>query len=658
MRDDEIKNSKKKKKRKLIIGIIIAIIFVLVIFGIRVFAYVNEHDFSRNITINLNGGSADMEYYSCVDKDGCGHNGGDWFSGLGIGDTFKDNVDIDHTISGFADCESPREGTFFQHCDFVGVTPYVRISTTSQTYYNFTGWSTDTYSFESDGYFYFKVGCYANGSGDINITANWSPWQHTVIYDANGGSGAPGNQTKTYGVAMNVSSTQPFRLGYTFGGWSCSLGGTFNASDNYTHDQNDGTVTMKAIWNACEHTITYDANGGSGAPADQIKKYGEHLFLRKEKPTRIGYSFLGWSCSIGGTYKPGDEYTHDQNGGKVIMKAIWSDNIAPLISELKAEPNTWSSGNGTISVTALDQGSGINKIELKRKSLVTNVTATVKTWYHFGTKQEVKDTYTEVNEGVYVYTVIVTDVAGNSSQKTSSVIYLDHSNPNLSLKNTVESEWTNIAPVIEFSASDYLSGTAYSGSGLASIDIEDDNGKVVESGTETAKYTVTTDYEGIHSWYITATDNVGHTSSKSVTTKYDCTKPGIDGTEITYVRSDGVTVSGYCQDNMIEQYIDDEASRSVNSPNVTSGIRSVILYRVTGASRTVIYSDSTKVIFNTSNTHSCFDMYYEISADEKQASYYEIIVMDFAGNRTTKRLTSQYSLLSWFHSSIDRSSYE
>lgn len=56
-------------------------------------------------------------------------------------------------------------------------------------------------------------------------------------------------------------------------------------------------------------------------------------------------------------------------------------------------------------------------------------------------------------------------------------------------------------------------------------------------------------------------------------------------------------------------------------------------------------------------THSFFDMYYEITADEKRVDYYEIIVTDFAGNRTKKKLTSQYSLLTWFHTSIDRSSY-
>lgn len=48
---------------------------------------------------------------------------------------------------------------------------------------------------------------------------------------------------------------------------------------------------------------------------------------------------------------------------------------------------------------------------------------------------------------------------------------------------------------------------------------------------------------------------------------------------------------------------------------------------------------------------------HEITADEKRVDYYEIFVTDFAGNRTKKKLTSQYSLLTWFHTSIDRSSY-
>lgn len=93
---------------------------------------------------------------------------------------------------------------------------------------------------------------------------------------------------------------------------------------------------------------------------------------------------------------------------------------------------------------------------------------------------------------------------------------------------------------------------------------------------------------------------------------YDCTKPGIDGTEITFVRPDGVTVSGYCQDNIINQHMDDEIRRSPNGANASSGLKSVIMYRVAGGNKEVIYRDRTKSIWNVSDTHSWFDMYYEI----------------------------------------------
>ena len=142
-----------------------------------------------------------------------------------------------------------------------------------------------------------------------------------------------------------------------------------------------------------------------------------------------------------------------------------------------------------------------------------------------------------------------------------------------------------------------------------------------------------------------------------MTTKYDITKPGIDGTEVTEVVN-GVMHSGYCKDNIINQHIDDESSRSENGANQSSGIKSVILYQVTGHNRKVIYSDQTQKMFEEPDTHSFFDMYYEIPRTENKSSYYEIIVMDFAGNKTTKKLISQYSLLSWFHTSIDRSTYK
>lgn len=406
-----------------------------------------------------------------------------------------------------------------------------------------------------------------------------------------------------------------------------------------------------------KHTVHYDANGGSGAPGDQTKNQGVTLTLSSKKPSKTGYTFKYWNASIGGTYYPSGSYTHDQDGGTVTMKAYWKDETSPSCSSFSAVPNYWSAGNGSVSFTVQDEGSGLASVTLQRYSDVTKTWSTVKTWSYNGTTSAQSGTYTETAEGVFYYRLIIKDKVGNTTTKDSACIYLDHSNPVIyGIENTV-TDWTNVAPVISVSGTDYLIGTTYTGSGLRSIVIKDDSGNIVASGVASTSYTLVARYEGIHTWYITATDNVGHTSSRSVTTKYDCTKPGIDGTEITYVTPDGITVSGYCQDNIINQHIDDEIRRSPNGANASSGLKSVILYRVTGGNKEVIYGDRTKSIWNVSDTNSWFDMYYEITADKKMVDYYEIIVTDFAGNRTKKKLTSQYSLLTWFHTSIDRSSY-
>ena len=99
---------------------------------------------------------------------------------------------------------------------------------------------------------------------------------HTVSYNANGGSGAPGSQTKTYGVAMNVSSTRPTRTGYTFTGWNTASNGTgttYAAGANYPHDQNGGTVTLYAQWSI--NSYYFDLNGYlDGSVVGNISGFG------------------------------------------------------------------------------------------------------------------------------------------------------------------------------------------------------------------------------------------------------------------------------------------------------------------------------------------------------------------------------------------------
>lgn len=59
------------------------------------------------------------------------------------------------------------------------------------------------------------------------------------------------------------------------------------------------------------YTISYDANGGSGAPSAQTKDGGIDLSLSSTEPTREGCAFAGWATSVNGevAYQAGDTFT-------------------------------------------------------------------------------------------------------------------------------------------------------------------------------------------------------------------------------------------------------------------------------------------------------------------------------------------------------------
>jgi uncharacterized repeat protein (TIGR02543 family) len=87
------------------------------------------------------------------------------------------------------------------------------------------------------------------------------------------------------------------------------------------------------------YTITYNANGGTGAPASQTKTQGVALTLSSDTiPTRTGFTFKGWSTTNTATtaqFQPGSNYTTDAS---VTLHAVWK---APggkrTIAQLRAD---------------------------------------------------------------------------------------------------------------------------------------------------------------------------------------------------------------------------------------------------------------------------------------------------------------------------------
>ena len=206
------------------------------------------------------------------------------------------------------------------------------LKTYTHTYNRGTSSSTKTCAAKLTGVEYAPGTMTVSKSYTIPALASYK-----ITFNANGGSGAPGQQTKYYGKTLKLSSTKPIRTGYTFQGWGTSASGSvvYAPGANYTANAAD---TLYAIWKANTWMVTYNANGGSGAPAAQTKTYGVTLTLSSTKPTRTNYNFLGWGTSPNSTtvaYNAGASYT---NNSAITLYAIWElSYVKPRITNLTAD---------------------------------------------------------------------------------------------------------------------------------------------------------------------------------------------------------------------------------------------------------------------------------------------------------------------------------
>ena len=186
--------------------------------------------------------------------------------------------------------------------------------------YAFMGWATSDNT---------NIVAYSSGADyltdeDVVLYAVWKE-EYTISYNANGGSNAPDSQIKLNGNDLTISDIIPTRNGYDFLGWSETQNATtadYQAGGTYTKE---GNTVLYAVWQPHTYTITYNANGGSGAPNSQIKTHDISLTLSNTQPTRNGYSFVGWAESSTATnidYTAGAEYTKE---GNAILYAVWRE---------------------------------------------------------------------------------------------------------------------------------------------------------------------------------------------------------------------------------------------------------------------------------------------------------------------------------------------
>ncbi len=177
----------------------------------------------------------------------------------------------------------------------------------------------------------FKVDSINLTNGSTTITAGnvvsdntWGyKWDNTSTYTAPSTSGT--TLTNSTLVPLDSNGAVSFTKNLTFGA-------KFSTSADAGHYRGSGVLSLVATPATTTYTITYDANGGSGAPSSTTCTIQGSAgtscttTLSSGKPTKTNYTFLGWADSVNATskqYDVGDRIT--VSGNKTIY-AIWQFN--------------------------------------------------------------------------------------------------------------------------------------------------------------------------------------------------------------------------------------------------------------------------------------------------------------------------------------------
>ena len=211
------------------------------------------------------------------------------------------------------------------------------ISATCSTGYDFDKWSDG----KTSSRFYITV------TSDLTYSCSGKLKIYTVSYDANGGIGAPGNQIKTYGYILTLSSQKPTKTGYLFNYWDGSDGKTYKPGAVFS---TNADTKMTAHWTPITYYVSYNKNKPdkashdvSGIMTNSTHSYNNEIKSAGYTPnlSKNGYSIKGWSFRYWDSQAndKGTDYSNGSyiknltstNGATVNMYAQWKPNVYMLI---------------------------------------------------------------------------------------------------------------------------------------------------------------------------------------------------------------------------------------------------------------------------------------------------------------------------------------
>ncbi len=260
-----------------------------------------------------------------------------------------------------------------------------------------------------------------------------------------------------------------------------NTGCVLDVSSDYNVYVNTDSGSANQLWSV-QNTIQYNANGGSDAPGQQFKNYGEAATLSTKKPVRSGYEFVGWAKSSTATsaqYSAGGQFADNAN---TVLYAVWR--------------------KATYRVASVTLSSDVFVYDGKAKTPAVTVKNTAGKTLVNGTDYTVS--YPVSRKALGVYTVTVNMKGNYSGTKTLNFV-ITLATPTVKIANAskgVKVTWNKIA-----GASGYIvyrrvySGGKWSGwTKLGKVTATSYGDTTVKSGA-TVKYTVRAYYGSSKSAY-------------------------------------------------------------------------------------------------------------------------------------------------------------
>lgn len=273
--------------------------------------------------------------------------------------------------------------------------------------------------------------------GVINLYANWTAKEYTILTDKAEGTGGSDVFYERYGQSFYIEAGKPItkislpeKTGHSFGGYYMGSGGV---GDNIVDTSGNIKVSntyftsnsyIVAHWLRNSYTVTFDKQGGTkGIGTDSAKVYYGDYFPFATAPVKPGFTFRGYYEKANG--QGTEYYTASMSATQkylfekdMTVYAHWADDINP-VTEIKVSTDKWTNRPDGVEVTAraYDQGTGLSNVKL----YCGDTLLAEKKDLNGAKEVEIPGLHTQ--EGAFRYKVIAVDMEGNTHESYANVFY-------------------------------------------------------------------------------------------------------------------------------------------------------------------------------------------------------------------------------------------